>query len=64
MALKKRKSRNGLREYPAEHSLQLDEQYKQAVQQDQIPSFDIWNHRSVDESAQEVMVHVADAKLT
>ncbi len=61
--LKKRKSPKGLREYPTERCQQLDEQYHQAVQQDRVQSFDIWNHRSIDESAQEVMVRLTDAKL-
>jgi hypothetical protein len=61
--VKKRKSKKGLREYPTERCQQLDEQYQQAVQQDRVHSFDIWNHRSIDEGAQEVMVHLTETKL-
>ncbi len=62
-ALKKRKPRAGMREYPLEGSPQVDESYSRIVQQDLLPSFDIWNHQSIDESTQEVMVHLADMKL-
>jgi len=61
--LRKRKAQKGLREYPTERCQQLDEQYLQAIQRDRIQSFDVWNHRSIDESAQEVMVRMTEAKL-
>lgn len=61
--LKKRIPKAGLREYPLDHCLQLDELYGQIIQQDGLQSSDIWNHQSVDESAQEVMKQIADLKL-
>ncbi len=61
--LKKRKSKAGLREYSLDRSQQLDEQYNRMIQQDRVQSFDIWNHQSIDESAQEIMMHLADTKL-
>jgi broad-specificity NMP kinase len=61
--LKKRLSTAGLREYPLDRSLQLDELYSRIIQQDHIQAFDIWNHQTIDESAQEVMMHITDIKL-
>ncbi len=62
-ALKKRKPRAGMREYPLADLPQADENYSRIIQQDQLPSFDIWNHQSIDESTQEAMVRLADMKL-
>ena len=61
--LKKRLTTAGLHEYPPDRSPQLDEMYGQIIQQDGIQAFDVWNHQTVDESAQEVMTHLADMKL-
>ena len=61
--LKKRMPRSGLREYPLERSQMADERYGRIIQQDRLPSFDVWNQQTIDESAQEVMVHLADMKL-
>jgi deoxyadenosine/deoxycytidine kinase len=61
--LKKRITKVGLREYPLDRNQQLDELYGQTIQQERIKAFDIWNHQSVDESAQEVMMQIADMKL-
>jgi broad-specificity NMP kinase len=61
--LKKRLPRAGLREYPLERSQQADERYGHLVQQERLNAFDVWNHQTIDESAQEVMVHLADLKL-
>ena len=62
-ALKKRKPQAGMREYPLAGLPQADENYSRIVQQDHLPSFDIWNHQSIDEGTQEVMVRLADMKL-
>jgi broad-specificity NMP kinase len=61
--LKKRLSPAGLREYPLDRSAQLDEMYGRIVQNDRIQAFDVWNHQTIDESAQEVMTHLTDMKL-
>lgn len=62
-ALKKRKSRAGLREYPLERCQQADERFARLVQEERVPAFDVWNHQSIDESAQDVMVRLAEMKL-
>lgn len=61
--LKKRLSTAGLHEYPLDRSAQLDELYGLTIQQDRIQAFDVWNHQTIDESAQEVMTHLTDMKL-
>jgi len=61
--LKKRIPKAGLREYPLDRCSQLDELYGQIIQQDHLQAFDVWNHQSIDESAQEVMRQLTDLKL-
>lgn len=61
--LQKREPKAGLREYTPERSLQADERYGRIIQQDRLPAYDVWNHQTIDESAQEVMMHLADMKL-
>jgi broad-specificity NMP kinase len=61
--LKKRLSTAGLHEYPLDRSPQLDELYGQVIQQDHLQAFDVWNHQTIDESAQEVMTQISDMKL-
>jgi len=61
--LKKRIPKAGLREYPLERCPQMDELYGQIIQRDQLRAADIWNHKSVDESAHEVMKQMMDMKL-
>jgi hypothetical protein len=61
--LQKREPKDGLREYTPERSLQADERYGRIIQQDRLPAYDVWNHLTIDECAQEVMVHLADMKL-
>jgi broad-specificity NMP kinase len=61
--LKKRISKDGLREYALDCCQQLEANYDLVIQQDRINAFDVWNHQSVDESAQEVMRHITDLKL-
>ncbi|MBN2346296.1 MAG: hypothetical protein JXO51_07875 [Candidatus Aminicenantes bacterium] len=61
--LKKRIPEAGLREYPLELCPQLDALYGRIIEQDRLASCDVWNHQSIDESAQEVMAQIADQKL-
>jgi hypothetical protein len=61
--LKKRIPKAGLKEYPLESCHQLDELYGQIILEDRIQGFDVWNHQSIDESAQTVMTHLADMKF-
>jgi broad-specificity NMP kinase len=61
--LKKRMPKSGMREYALERSQLADERYGRIIQQDRLPAFDVWNQQTIDESAQEVMVHLADMKL-
>jgi broad-specificity NMP kinase len=61
--LKKRLPKAGLKEYALERSQQADERFGRLIQQEHLPAFDVWNHQTIDESAQEVMVHLADLKL-
>jgi hypothetical protein len=61
--LKKRLATARLHEYPQDRSPQLDEQYGRIIQQDRVQAFDVWNHQTIDESAQEVMMHITDLKL-
>lgn len=60
--LEKRLPKAGLKEYSLERSQQADENYGRILQQDRIPFFDVWNHQTIDESAQEVLVHLTDLK--
>lgn len=62
-ALKKRKPRAGMREYPLTDLPQAEENYSRITRQDRLPSFDIWNQQSIDESTQEAMVRLAEMKL-
>ena len=61
--LKKRLATAGLHEYPQDRSPQLDELYGRIIQQDRVQAFEVWNHQTIDESAQEVMTHITDLKL-
>ena len=62
-ALKKRVAKAGLREFNPSHARQAEELYGQIIQQDRLPACDVWNHQSIDESAQEAMVRLAEMKL-
>jgi deoxyadenosine/deoxycytidine kinase len=62
--LEKRIPKSGLRDHELAHSGSLDKLYGQITQADQIHAIDIWNHQSVDESAQEVLKRIADLKLS
>jgi len=61
--LEKRISKSGLRAQELRHSQPMDELYSQIILVDQINAIDIWNHQSIDESAQEVLKKIADLKL-
>ena len=62
--LKKREPKAGLREYDA-GTLPADGRAVRPASSSRTAStaFDIWNHQTIDESAQEVMMHMADMKL-
>jgi deoxyadenosine/deoxycytidine kinase len=61
--LGKRIPKSGLRAYELNHSQAMDELYSQIILADQLNAVDIWNHKSIDESAQEVLKKIADLKL-
>ena len=61
--LGKRVPKTELREYPLGRCPQLEELYNQIIGQVEIRAIDIWNHQSVDESAQEVMKQLGNLKL-
>ena len=61
--LEKRAPKTGLCEYPLDRCPQLEELYSQIIGQDEIRAIDIWNHQSIDESAQEVMKQITNLKL-
>jgi len=62
-ALKKRTPRAGMREYPLERGREDDERFTRLAREERIPSFDVWNHQTVDECAQDVMTRLAEMKL-
>jgi deoxyadenosine/deoxycytidine kinase len=61
--LEKRIPKSGLHGYELGHSQTMDELYSHAIMVDQLNAIDIWNHQSIDESAQEVLKKIADLKL-
>lgn len=61
--LEKRIPKSGLRSHEPGHSRSMDKLYEQIILADQINAVDIWNHQSIDESAQEVMKKIADLKI-
>jgi deoxyadenosine/deoxycytidine kinase len=61
--LGKRIPKSGLRAHEPGHSQAIDTLYGQIILADQINAIDIWNHQSIDESAQEVLKKIADLKL-
>ncbi|MCX6555463.1 MAG: hypothetical protein NTZ12_10730 [Candidatus Aminicenantes bacterium] len=62
--LEKRIPKSGLRDHEHAHSGPMDKLYGQIILADQIHAFDIWNHQSIDESAQEVLKRITDLKLS
>lgn len=61
--LENRLPRSGLRADEADHSQVLDKLYGQIIASDRLHALDIWNHRSIDESAQEVLKKIGELKL-
>ena len=62
-ALKKRKPKDGMREHPRERGRQEDERFLRLAQEERVLSFDVWNHQTIDECAQDVMTRLAEIKL-
>jgi len=61
--LEKRMPKSGLRPVELGLSQPLDTLYSQTILADQIKVVDIWNHQSIDESAQEVLKKIAELKF-
>jgi deoxyadenosine/deoxycytidine kinase len=61
--LEKRIPKNRLRAHEHGHSRPMDKFYSQIILADQINAIDLWNHQSIDESAQEALKKIADLKL-
>ncbi|MEI6614826.1 MAG: hypothetical protein WCL37_08000 [Chrysiogenales bacterium] len=61
--LGKRIPKGGLRAIEIDLSQPMDELYSQFILADQINAIDIWNHQSIDESAQEVLKKISELKL-
>jgi len=61
--LEKRIPPNGLHAHEPGLSQEMDALYGQIILADRIHAIDIWNHQSIDESAQEVLKKIADLKL-
>ena len=61
--LEKRIPKSELRAHELRHSQPMDELYNQIILANKINAIDIWNHQSIDESAQEVPKKISDLKL-
>jgi deoxyadenosine/deoxycytidine kinase len=61
--LEKRIPKCRLRTQELGRSQPMDELYSQIILVDRVAAIDIWNHQSIDESAQEVLKKIADLKL-
>jgi len=61
--LEKRLAKGGLLTHDAVHSQPPEKLYGQIIQADQLHAIDIWNHKSIDESAQEVLKKIGELKL-
>jgi deoxyadenosine/deoxycytidine kinase len=61
--LKKRVLKVGLKEYPLDRCQEQDERFGEIIKKNNMHAFEIWNHQSVDESAQEVMTRITEMKL-
>jgi len=61
--LEKRLPQSGLRARETDRSHALDKLYGQIIAADRIQAIDIWNHKSIDESAQEVLKKIGELKL-
>lgn len=62
--LEKRIPKSGLRDPELVDSAPMDKLYGQIIQTDRIHAIEVWNNRSVDESAQEVLKRIAELKLS
>jgi deoxyadenosine/deoxycytidine kinase len=61
--LEKRIPKADFRAHELRHSQPMDDLFSQIILADQLNTIDIWNHQSIDESAQEVLKKIADLKL-
>jgi deoxyadenosine/deoxycytidine kinase len=61
--LEKRLPKSVLRDHEIVHSQPLDKLYSQIILADQLQVIDIWNHKSIDESAQEILNKIGELKL-
>jgi deoxyadenosine/deoxycytidine kinase len=61
--LEKRLPKSGLRAHESDHSQLLDKLYGQIIATDHVHAIDIWNHKSIDESAQDVLKKIGELKL-
>jgi deoxyadenosine/deoxycytidine kinase len=61
--LEKRLPKSSLRTPEIDHSQPLDHLYSQIILADHLVVVDIWNHKSIDESAQEVLKKIGELKL-
>lgn len=61
--LERRLPKSGLQTQEIGNSQPQDKLYGQIITADRIPAVDIWNHKSVDESAQEVLKKLGELKL-
>jgi hypothetical protein len=61
--LEKRIPKNRMRAHEFGHSQPMDKLYSQIILADRFNTIDIWNHQSIDESAQEVLKKIAELKL-
>ena len=61
--LEKRIPKGSLHTHDLDHSQPLDKLYDQVITADRLNTLDIWNHKSIDESAQEVLKKISDLKL-
>jgi deoxyadenosine/deoxycytidine kinase len=62
--LEKRLPKSDWRASEIDHSQPLDKLYGQIILADKINAIDIWNHKSIDESAQEVLKKIGELKLS
>ncbi|RQW03609.1 hypothetical protein EH223_09460 [candidate division KSB1 bacterium] len=61
--LEKRLPASGLHAHDIDQCQQMDALYGQIILADQIHAIDIWNQKSIDESAQEVLKKISELKL-
>jgi deoxyadenosine/deoxycytidine kinase len=61
--LEKRIPKSGLRAREIGQSQPLEDLYSQIILADKLNALDIWNHQSIDESAQEALKKISELKL-